>query len=150
MGDTAKLKIINNDGENEAPWYSKGLRFKCTECGKCCTGKPGYVWVSEEEIQNIANFLNISYKKAMRTYVRKKNNRYSLIELPSSNNDCIFLKGKICQIYTARPKQCRTFPWWVQNLRTAESWQEAAKECEGISPDAPLVPIEEIERNLFS
>ena len=27
-------------------WYRDGLRFECTRCGACCTGAPGYVWVT--------------------------------------------------------------------------------------------------------
>ena len=34
-------------------------RFKCTECGKCCTGE-GEVWVSEAECQAIAENLHMS------------------------------------------------------------------------------------------
>jgi len=36
-------------------WYKPGLRFKCTECGACCTGAPGYVWISEKEIKAVAH-----------------------------------------------------------------------------------------------
>lgn len=148
MSNQSKLHVINDDNKKIEPWYKEGLRFKCTECGKCCTGKPGYVWVTKEEIHQIADFLNIPVKVMMRTYVRQKYNRYSLIEKRSHNNDCIFLKDKKCQIYNVRPKQCRTFPWWVQNLNSPESWKEAAKDCEGINYDAPLVPFEEIEKVL--
>ncbi|WP_296458322.1 hypothetical protein [Rubinisphaera sp.] len=38
-------------------WYKDGLKFECTQCGNCCTGGPGAVWVSEEEIQAIAEYL---------------------------------------------------------------------------------------------
>ncbi|MFM7740581.1 MAG: YkgJ family cysteine cluster protein, partial [Planctomycetota bacterium] len=27
------------------PWYKDGLRFQCSQCGDCCTGGAGYVWV---------------------------------------------------------------------------------------------------------
>lgn len=36
------------------PWYADGLKFKCTGCGDCCTGAPGYVWVNKAEIEAIA------------------------------------------------------------------------------------------------
>ena len=26
-------------------WYADGLRFTCTQCGNCCTGQPGFVWI---------------------------------------------------------------------------------------------------------
>ena len=35
-------------------WYRDGLQFECTQCGNCCTGDPGYVWVTPEEIKAIA------------------------------------------------------------------------------------------------
>lgn len=137
----SKLQTI----KDQEPWYSNGLRFKCTGCGKCCTGSPGYIWVTKEEIQAIAEFLKISVDKFMRTYIRQKEGRFSLIEKPSFNFDCVFLKEKKCSIYEVRPKQCRTYPWWISNLKSRECWEEAAKECEGINPEAPLVPFEEIQ-----
>ena len=28
------------------PWYQDGLQFRCTRCGNCCTGAPGYGGIS--------------------------------------------------------------------------------------------------------
>jgi Fe-S-cluster containining protein len=141
------LKVIQDNSPKEEPWYSDGLRFKCTECGKCCTGSPGYVWVTEEEIKLIADHLKISVKDFSRRYLRRVHGQFSLIE-KSTTYDCIFLKDKKCQIYQVRPVQCRTFPWWPQNLNTKESWEETAKSCEGIQDQAPVVPLETIETQL--
>ncbi|MCH7752933.1 MAG: YkgJ family cysteine cluster protein, partial [Planctomycetes bacterium] len=44
-------------GDNGQPWYQDGLRFKCTGCGNCCTGSPGYVWVNQAEINALAAHL---------------------------------------------------------------------------------------------
>jgi Fe-S-cluster containining protein len=38
----------------EQPWYKDGLQFTCTQCGNCCTGRAGVVWVDDEEIEAIA------------------------------------------------------------------------------------------------
>ena len=35
-------------------WYRDGLRFECTQCGKCCTGAPGYVWVDDDEVEALS------------------------------------------------------------------------------------------------
>lgn len=137
------LKIIQ---ENQ-PWYSKGLHFSCTGCGKCCTGEPGYVWVTEEEIENMAKFLNISVKDFIIRYVRRVQGKFALTE-NRKTFDCVFLKDKMCQVYDARPTQCRTYPWWPQNLKTEKDWEEAARYCEGIRTSAPLVPVETIEKQL--
>ncbi len=139
-----KLKILP---EEVKPWYTKGLKFQCTGCGKCCTGAPGYVWVSQEEITAIAKFLKIPEDKFIIRYLRKVGKRYSLVEF-SKNYDCVFLKDNKCSIYSVRPTQCRTFPWWAQNLSSPEAWEEAAKYCEGISKAAPTVPLETIDDQL--
>lgn len=96
----------------------------------------------------MAQFLNIEVALFMRKYIRQKDNRYALIEKKSQNFDCIFLQDKKCSLYAVRPKQCRTFPWWQQNLTTPESWKRAAEDCEGISDEAPTVPFDEIQRHL--
>jgi len=127
------------------PWYKDGLRFKCTGCGECCTGEPGYVWLSPEEIKTIANHLGLPIEEFLKTYTRKIFGRVSLLE-DRLNYDCIFLKDKRCQIYSARPLQCRTFPWWEENLASPASWKEVSRRCEGVDlPDAPVVPLETIE-----
>lgn len=129
------------------PWFKNGLRFKCTECGGCCTGAPGEVPVSDEEIQAIATELDMAIDLFKRRFLRLKDNRYLLTE-KKKTYDCIFLKDKKCGIYKARPKQCRTYPWWKENLTSEESWRVEAKRCEGINMEAPLISFEEISSHL--
>jgi Fe-S-cluster containining protein len=136
-----KLKVI----KDAAPWYSEGLQFKCTECGQCCTGAPGYVWINDQEIEQLAAHLKLSIPEFAKRYLRNVKGRLSLIEHPMTY-DCVFLKDKKCQIYAHRPTQCRTFPWWPRNLKSEKDWQEAAKYCEGIQPHAPVVPFDVIEQ----
>jgi Fe-S-cluster containining protein len=132
------------------PWYKEGLKFKCTECGKCCTGQAGFVWVTNEEIAAMAKVMHLSEQTFKIKYVRNRNNRLALVEKKNEAGgyDCIFLKNKKCQIYQARPKQCQTFPWWKENLNTPESWKLAAQDCEGINDQAAAVPYETIKKNL--
>lgn len=135
--------------ENKDPWYKEGLSFKCTGCGKCCTGTPGYVWVNEQEIKEMADFLQLSVEKFSRLYLRRAGNRYSLIELAKKNYDCVFLEGKQCRVYAARPQQCRIYPWWPQVLKSKEAWDKEATFCEGIDhPSAPVVPYAVIREQL--
>src|SRR6185295_19664996 len=94
-----------------APWYSEGLKFECTQCGNCCTGFPGYTWVSEDEMVRLAEHLNMPLKEFVHKYLRRvqlsKNGEYrwALLEM-TENFDCIFLKDKKCSVYQERPKQC--------------------------------------------
>jgi Fe-S-cluster containining protein len=106
--------------------------------------------VEEFEIIEMAKVLNLSVEDFSRKYIRKVNGQYSLTEDPKTF-DCVFLKDNKCTIYSARPQQCQAFPWWVQNLRCKEDWDNAAAYCEGINhPDAPKVPFETIQANLKS
>lgn len=128
------------------PWYRNGLRFQCTECGRCCTGSPGYTWLNEDEIVAIANHLNLPIQAFADKYLRKVGSRWALLEHPVSFA-CVFLKDKKCAIYSVRPTQCRTYPWWLNNLTSKEAWEKAACECEGIQKGEP-VPFEKIESSL--
>ena len=130
------------------PWYKKGLRFACTECGKCCTGEPGYVWISQEEVEKMAKFMKISVKEFIQMYTRQVDGALSLKEYPRTY-ECIFLRDGKCQVYGARPKQSRTFPFWPENLESEKAWEETAKRCEGVNHEhAPVSPLSVIEANL--
>lgn len=130
-------------------WYAKGLRFECTQCGACCTGGPGYVAVSEDESRAIAKVLGIPLEDFLTKYTRKEGQGRSLREFKTQRgHDCVFLDFDaqglaICKVYQARPLQCRTFPWWPENLKTEASWKRLTKTCEGIDR-GNFVPIEHI------
>ncbi len=126
------------------PWFGEGLRFECTQCGNCCTGAPGYVWVSRGEIQRLADFLGLSLSHFRRQYVRKVHGRESLIE--RSGGDCVLFDSETrrCRVYSERPRQCRSWPFWPSNLRNPMAWQSTCQVCPG-SGQGKLVPLEEIE-----
>lgn len=129
---------------SEQPWYKDGLRFKCTQCGDCCTGAPGFVWVNKQEMQALADRLGLSLDDFQKRYARKVGIRYSLKEFP--NGDCVFFDSKTrkCGVYEDRPRQCRTWPFWDSNIRTEEDWRQTCEECPG-SGQGPLVPLQQIE-----
>ncbi len=132
--------------EADPPWYHAGLRFRCTQCGDCCTGAPGYVWVSDAEIAAIAKFLGEPLEQviALRTHVASRGR--SLRE--KANGDCVFYdKQSGCTIYEARPGQCRTWPFWDSNLKSPSAWQRTCEVCPG-SGQGDLIPVEEITRRL--
>ena len=117
------------DNEDDL-WYRTGLRFTCSHCGVCCGGAPGYVWVTKGEIAAMAQYLDLSIEDVFSRYVRKVWTRMSLNERP--NGDCIMLAGSDCAVYRVRPKQCRTFPFWSDGLRSRSSWEALKKRCTGV------------------
>ena len=136
-----------NQVEETTAWYENGLSFECTGCGQCCTGEPGYIWISDKELEAIATYLKIPIEDFKKQYTYMVDGRRSLLE-DSKSYDCIFLEGKRCSIYSVRPTQCRTFPWWPQILQSEQSWKETAKRCEGINLSAPVVSKNRIEKEL--
>lgn len=120
---------------SESGWYKQGLRFTCTQCGNCCSGASGYVWLTDDERTRIAEFLGHDRPLLDGPLVRRVGARYSLTE--RENGDCVFLRtegGKrICGIYPVRPMQCRTWPFWNWNLRSPEAWAAAAADCPGMN-----------------
>ncbi|HWY87920.1 MAG TPA: YkgJ family cysteine cluster protein [Gemmataceae bacterium] len=130
----------------ESPWYQDGLRFRCTQCGSCCTGAPGFVWVNDEELDALAKFQGEPRENVEKFYARRIGERRSLRE--RANGDCVFYdKTAGCTIYPVRPRQCRTWPFWDSNVRTPEDWEETCERCPG-SGQGDLIPADEITRRL--
>ena len=116
--------------QRNSPWYRDGLAFSCTRCGACCTGAPGYVWVSEAEIRRLAAFRGETIEQFSARFVRRVGERYSLIEKPGG--DCIFWdKEEGCTVYPARPDQCRAWPFWPENVGRPRDWDRVREVCPG-------------------
>jgi uncharacterized protein len=128
------------------PWYSDGLRFRCTRCGACCTGEPGFVWVDDDDLEAIAAFRGEPVEQVRALYTKKARRGLSLRE--KLNGDCVFFdRAQGCTIYPARPPQCRTWPFWESNVATPEDWEQTCAVCPG-SGRGELIPAEEITRRL--
>ena len=125
-------------------WYHAGLQFECTGCGDCCTGEPGFVWLDEVEIATLAKLINMPLEEFQDTYTRRIGTRWSLVEFP--NGDCVFFDAekRSCGVYEARPRQCRTWPFWDSNLESPETWQATCRDCPG-SGKGPVISLEDIE-----
>lgn len=131
------------------PWYQKGLRFKCTECGKCCSGKDGYVILSKKDISSLCAHFNLSKKEFLEKYTYFIYGKIVLKDL-NRKGDCIFLKEKRCTVYKNRPTQCKTFPWWPSILENEKAWEKNKETCEGIDhPEGETVSLKEIQNHLI-
>ena len=110
-----------------------GLRFSCFECGRCCGGAPGNVWVDGEEQRRIARYLCIDAEELRKKYLVRKQGRVSLKEL--DNLDCIFYERNSahCLIYKVRPLQCSLFPFWPSLVEDENIWIFYAKLCPGMN-----------------
>ncbi|MCA9126668.1 MAG: YkgJ family cysteine cluster protein [Planctomycetales bacterium] len=125
-------------------WYHEGLKFQCSQCGACCSGAPGFVWVDDQEIQSLAQAMEMDIDTFHDRFVRRVGDRFSLIEYP--DGDCIFLEPQTrgCMVYDARPTQCRTWPFWNSNLESKRSWQATCRVCPGAG-EGKLYSLKQIE-----
>lgn len=136
------------------PWYRDGLRFACTQCGNCCSGPPGAVWVDAEECRAIAVELGLTEADFLERFTRIIGRRRSLVERETERgNDCIFLDrdstpGRaLCRVHRSRPSQCRTWPFWRENLVSRRAWNDTRERvpCPGMdAPDGALHGLVEI------
>ena len=128
------------------PWYEDGLRFSCTRCGACCTGEPGFVWASDDELEAIAAFRDVPVEELIAMHTRVTHRGRTLREKP--NGDCVFFEREAgCTIYSVRPSQCRTWPFWPSNVRTADAWKRTQEICPGAGK-GDLVTVEEITQRI--
>ena len=128
------------------PFWSGGIRFECQGSGKCCTsrGSFGFVYLSLEDRRRMARHFNLRTSSFTQKYCEKTGGLYHLKE---SKGDCRFLKGTSCSVYHARPAQCRTWPFWPENMN-ARSWnREVTKFCPGVGK-GPVHTEKEIEAHL--
>jgi hypothetical protein len=124
-------------------WNRGGLRFECTQCGNCCTGTAGSVLVDDDELAELARQQELSIDEFRQVYTRPTpDGRVSLRE--KSNGECIFYtRGNGCGVYTHRPRQCRSWPFWRAVVEGEDRWAEAAVHCPGMNR-GPLHSVSEI------
>jgi Fe-S-cluster containining protein len=49
-----------------------------------------------------------------------------------ASKDCIFWENG-CKVYTARPFQCVSFPFWESIVSSEKAWKTAASGCPGMN-----------------
>lgn len=127
-------------------FYDNGLQFECQQCRYCCGVEPGFVFLSQSDIDRAAEALGLKSEEFELCFCRKVQfEHFSMLSLKEkANNDCIFLTREGCRIYKARPVQCATYPFWRHNLEDEEAWNEEARHCPGFSKGR-LYSKEEIE-----
>lgn len=63
-----------------------------------------------------------------RRYLRRIGRRLALVD--RDQEYCVFWRDG-CTVYEARPDQCRTFPFWSENLANPRAWENIVETCPG-------------------
>lgn len=125
------MKRVPARPEDRPYFFDGGLRFGCTQCGHCCAGAPGTVFMNAAESERIARHLGLTREKFLADYAYPVDGGHSLREV-GDNYACIFFRNERCTIYDVRPTQCRTFPFWSENIRSETAWKKTCRSCPGI------------------
>lgn len=137
---SVKLEAVKNKSssaplkaDKSAEFWKEGIQFQCQGSGNCCVsrGEYGFVFLSLLDRKRFAKYFKIRTAEFTKKYCQNTKGAWHLKEEPSRQN-CIFLKGKQCGTYEARPTQCRTWPFWPE-VMNAKTWKaEVASFCPGV------------------
>ena len=142
IGETStSLSVMPMKRPGRKPWWQAGVRFECQGTGQCCVsrGAYGYVYVTLEDRRRLAAALGVPTRQFTREYCDKEDDQFFLA---NREPECMFLDGARCAVYDARPTQCRTWPFWPENMKP-RTWTSIAEFCPGVGKGA-TVPAERI------
>ncbi len=77
----------------------------------------------------MAKVLKLSTLAFTRTHCAKTDGHF---HLKAPEKDCHFLIGTRCSVYSGRPEQCRTWPFWPENLNSKTWNAEIVPFCKGV------------------
>jgi Fe-S-cluster containining protein len=127
------LKTHRDSGKaGAARWYQAGIRFQCTGSARCCKvhGDYAYVFLTHEEERRLASHLDVSLREFRRRHTFRPGPGERSLRFPAGC--CTFLAEGKCSVYAVRPRQCRTWPFWEENLEPRVWKEEVAPFCPGI------------------
>ncbi|MFQ5671876.1 MAG: YkgJ family cysteine cluster protein [Nitrospinales bacterium] len=126
-------------------WEREPVRFECQpQCFKCCL-KPGIVCFSDADIRRAATFLQCSTTEFKSEYLVKEGDLW-LIDV-TEDQPCPFLTLQGCRIHESKPTQCKTYPFWEENLESRNLWKLTALFCPGIGLGS-MFPVTAIRKAL--
>lgn len=109
----------------------------CDHCpGKCCRGRTGHIWINDQDLRALSSLLELNTIDFIDQYADRSDNRLSLKEqYVEGSYDCVFfdVQKNSCLVYSARPNQCRQFPFWEE---CKNRFNEMIRECPGVREDA--------------
>lgn len=105
--------------------------FECHRCGQCCKGFGG-TYVTDADIEAIAEFTGISPLTLLSKYCRRSGTRYVLAQ--REDRYCIFW-NELCTIHPVKPAMCRKWPYIESVLIDVQNWHTMAAFCPGMRTD---------------
>ncbi|MDE3167490.1 MAG: YkgJ family cysteine cluster protein [Acidobacteriota bacterium] len=103
-------------------------QIDCTECANCC--RVATVKVSERDIERLAKFLRLKRERVVEDFVVESEEEGFILRREEKSG-CVFLNGKECTVYEARPDICQRFPHLVRGNGSIASrmWEMVDRAC---------------------
>jgi uncharacterized protein len=116
-------KSAENFPTMKKAWWQDGVKFECQGSGRCCVsrGEYGHVYLTLEDRQLLARHFKLSTRAFTTRYCEKELGYWKLKDFTEA---CAFLEDNRCSVYLARPTQCRTWPFWPENM-SPKAWKKA-------------------------
>jgi Fe-S-cluster containining protein len=87
-------------------------QIDCTTCGNCCLVST--TKVSERDIERLAWHMRIPRERFIAEYTQEDAEEGGRNLRWEKGRGCVFLEGKLCGVYEARPDICRRYPHVVR------------------------------------
>ena len=118
-------------------WEKESPRFECQpDCFKCCT-KPGIVYFDKSSIENASKITNLSTTRFRKEFLIRNNGQW--VHEVEDENPCAFLTHEGCSIHFGKPIQCRSYPFWRENMTSKAMWKLVSGFCPGIDTGPHIV-----------
>ena len=101
------------------------------------------MFVDDLDVERLARAVRATPEEFLRRYTEKGPDGERVLRWPSDH--CVFLGAKGCEVYAARPAQCRTWPFWPETLRKGTWEKEVVPFCPGAG-EGRLYAIGEIRK----
>jgi len=97
-------------------------QIDCTQCANCC--RVATAVLLDRDVERLAKLLRISVAQFKAQYTMQDAEE-GLILRRDDERGCVFLDGKTCTVYEARPAACENFPHLVrgQGSIASRTWQ---------------------------
>ena len=110
--------------------------FECLTCGECCYGEGG-IYVGEEEVKRISDFLGVSPEIFVSRFCEKRHGR--LYIRTGQDGFCLYYdKEKSCLIHPVKPEICMLWPYYPAIVNDEETWEMTKNACRCINRDCPF------------
>ncbi len=93
------------------------VSIDCRTCAECC--RVTEVQIVDRDVEKLARFLGISEQRFLAEYTAAGEDGKPILK--RTGRGCVFLDGKECTVYEARPGNCERFPHLLRGSGSLES-----------------------------